>query len=203
LYNVTVTRSMLSSFLRSSKGPRKQRGERSPFSSPFSEHTSPLLGRRRNPVARKRVAANVDDSDDDPDDSDFVEEEAEDGEGDEEAEDGEDEDEDEDDEDAEDGIGQATPLLPIFEASHLGTWFYDACWVTPLTFVRRLPSCIQYHTHHQTPHRSSLRDYTLLGPVTKSSGQPVPRQTYTKRHRYLALLASDHLRAHGELSAVQ
>jgi hypothetical protein len=98
---------MLSSLLR----PKKSRliGDRSPFSSPYTgEPTSPVATRRGFQNERQRASA------------DFEETEAEDDE--DEADDDEEaiEDEDEGEED-EDGVGESTPLLPIFSAAHLGT----------------------------------------------------------------------------------
>lgn len=119
---------MLSSLLGPSKGtPTRPRGERSPFSSPFT--SSPEATRRSQANERRRTAAGYDTSND-PDnettsDADDEEEGAEDDdeEEEEEEEDAEDEDDEDEDEDEgdEDGAGDTTPLLPIFSAAHLGS----------------------------------------------------------------------------------
>ena len=107
---------MLSSFLGPSKGtPTRPRGDRSPFSSPFT--SSPEAIRRSQANERRRPAADYDTSDNENASGSEDEEEQ-----DEEDEDEDDEDEEEEEEEEdEDGAGEITPLLPIFSAAHLGS----------------------------------------------------------------------------------
>lgn len=116
---------MLSSILgRPSKGLR--RNDRSPFSSPYTDQSSHVGVRRDRATERRRVAADFDGTDDEENihhqhgDS-FGEEEEDEDDNDDEGEDDDDEEGDNDngDPDADDD-GGLTPLLPIFEASHLG-----------------------------------------------------------------------------------
>ena len=100
---------MLSSSTTRGKG--RPRGERSPFSSPYTALLStPIAARRGSLEERRRPAANFDadlspaphitiDEGEDEHESEQIEE-----------------DEDED----EDGEGETSPLLPIFSAAHLG-----------------------------------------------------------------------------------
>lgn len=102
---------MLASLLR----PRERRGQLdpTPFSSPFTpSDSSPWLqAAAQRGLRRARGADNSDDDDDDdaPELQEIDEEVDEDWIGDE-------------DEDEEDGPVESTPLLPIFSASHLGTF---------------------------------------------------------------------------------
>ena len=105
---------MLSSFLRPKRGRRH--ANHSPFSSPYDDRRdSPASARTPSRNARRRPARDYDGSEHSHED----EREHDDNE--EAVEDGDDHDEeDEDDEDDEDGLGESTPLLPIFSAEHLG-----------------------------------------------------------------------------------
>lgn len=92
------------SFLLKPKRALPQRGERSPFSSPYAGGaSSPLLGARHAGLEDHRRPAADYDNDEPPDEHDVVEESA---------------DDDEDGVDEDGGLG--TPLLPIFSAAHLG-----------------------------------------------------------------------------------
>ena len=101
---------MLSSLLRPKRN--RQRRESATLNSSYTGvHSSPVAARRSAPEERRRVAADFDHDesfgegeDGYPDDVDQEHVE----------------DEDIEDEDDEDGQGEATPLLPIFEAAHLG-----------------------------------------------------------------------------------
>ena len=93
----------------------RQRGERSPFSSPYTALLStPVAARRGSLEERRRPAANfnVDPSPapeikiDEEEDEDEPEEDVEEGELD------------------EDGEGETSPLLPIFSAAHLGILYH-------------------------------------------------------------------------------
>ena len=100
---------MLSSMLPAKKAP--QRGEHSPFSSPFTHRTPPAATRRSTNEQHRRVAAEEESPDDDETASNpEVQEEDR----------GEDEDGPEDN-----GL---TPLLPIFEAALLGQYAPAAYW---------------------------------------------------------------------------
>ena len=106
---------MLSSLFRSKNSLRPRVSQRSLFSSPFSDRPALSNKPRRAANGRRRVAADFDDEGDhedgEPDEDEDVNEE-------DENEDEEEEDVEEDeDEDDNEGI---TPLLPLFEASHLG-----------------------------------------------------------------------------------
>ena len=100
---------MLSSILRPKKGRAGR--ERSPFSSPYAGlQSSPIAARRSGADERRRAAAELNDDEASGERQ---------GVGDEE--------EDDDDDDLtpdygadEDGHDEATPLLPIFSAAHLG-----------------------------------------------------------------------------------
>ena len=97
---------MISSLLR----PKRSRvhRDRSPFSSPFTAaQISPEGARRSFPNERRRAAADYNSENEDEDDA-IEEEDEEGGDGNE-------------GEDDEDGLGEATPLLPIFSAAHLGS----------------------------------------------------------------------------------
>ena len=90
----------------------RPRGERSPFSSPYTALlSSPIAARRGSLEERRRPAANFD-ADVSPAPHITIDE-------------GEDEresEQDEEDEDLDDdGEGETSPLLPIFSAAHLGT----------------------------------------------------------------------------------
>ena len=98
---------MLSSLSRLAQGRHRHRGDRSPFSSPFSGLlSSPLAARRSSREERRRPAADFD-QDASPAQHMKIDEEPE--------EDGEEEVEEELGEDDEE-----SPLLPIFSAAHLG-----------------------------------------------------------------------------------
>ena len=103
---------MLSSLLRPKRN-RRRRESATIDSSYTGVHSSPVAARRSVPEERRRVAADFDQEDSfdegeeaDPEDIDQHD----------------DEDDNSEDDNDEDGQGEATPLLPIFEASHLG-WF--------------------------------------------------------------------------------
>ena len=101
---------MLSS---SKRGKGRPRGERSPFSSPYTALlSSPIAARRGSLEERRRPAGNFN-----ADDSPAIGMKIDEHEDEEEL-----EDEDVGDED-EDGEGDTTPLLPIFSAAHLGIYF--------------------------------------------------------------------------------
>ena len=94
------------SYLLKPRRALRQRGDRSPFSSPYAgDASSPLLGGRHDGLEDHRRPAADYDHDGPPD-----------GRDDEESDEDAEEDEDEVDEDG--GLG--TPLLPIFSAAHLG-----------------------------------------------------------------------------------
>ena len=118
---------MVPSFFRSKKGRHRIPSTSSPFSSPFASQ------RRRSVTVRgfqgdaRRVAADFD-HDVEADDQDSDENDT--------REDEEDEDEDEDGEGGEDGL---TPLLPIFEAAHLGMSMVDVFDVTYLLISLQMP----------------------------------------------------------------
>ena len=96
---------MLSSIFGTKQG--SPRADRSPFSSPITQRTSPTATRRRTLAERIRTAGDYESLQEDEDELDGGEEE--------------DEEENEGDEDRDgDGRQGETPLLPIFEASHLG-----------------------------------------------------------------------------------
>lgn len=90
----------------------RPRGERSPFSSPYTALLStPIAARRGSLEERRRPAANFD-ADASPAPHITIDE----------GEDDQESDQDEEDEDLdEDGEGETSPLLPIFSAAHLGT----------------------------------------------------------------------------------
>ena len=119
---------MLSSLFRSKTTRRQQASQRSPFSSPFSDRT--VLSRRRNRATngRRRVAADFDDEDDDRDENFDEEDDADEDDADEDDEEEEDIEEDDDDHNDE-GI---MPLLPLFEASHLGTALHIVHYIPSL-----------------------------------------------------------------------
>ena len=122
---------MLSYLFGSSRPRRKSNRENwSPFASPFNTIRSPVGARRAQTNARRRIAADYDESDGEEEDRASGERErllhhdADDYD--------EDEDEEEydeqvegEDEDDEDGHGDTTPLLPIFSAAHLGMRIRD------------------------------------------------------------------------------
>ena len=91
---------------------RRPRGERSPFSSPYTALlSSPIAARRGSLEERRRPAANFD-ADISPAPHITIDE----------REDSHESEQDEEDEDLdEDGEGETSPLLPIFSAAHLGT----------------------------------------------------------------------------------
>ena len=102
---------MLSSFKR---GRGRPRGDRSPFSSPYTALlSSPVAARRGSLEERRRPAANFN-ADESPAPNIKIDEHEDEEEL---------EEEDEGDED-EDGEGDMTPLLPIFSAAHLGIHFF-------------------------------------------------------------------------------
>ncbi|KAL8943024.1 MAG: hypothetical protein Q9216_001312 [Gyalolechia sp. 2 TL-2023] len=97
-------------------GKGRQRGDRSPFSSPYSGvNSTPIAARRSSLEERRRPAADFD-RDLSPAPASRIDEEDEDGEEIVEH----DEDVEEEDEDDEDGAEETSPLLPIFSAAHLG-----------------------------------------------------------------------------------
>lgn len=101
---------MLSSLFGTGSQRNRRHGDRSPFSSPFTvQHLSPESARRSSLYQRRRPAADYDDTEstEDEEDEEFDE-------------DAEDYVEEEDNEGDEDGLGESTPLLPIFSAAHLG-----------------------------------------------------------------------------------
>ncbi|KAL9107413.1 MAG: hypothetical protein Q9227_007697 [Pyrenula ochraceoflavens] len=114
---------MLSTLLHPSRALRESRQrDRSPFSSPFTAGSSPVATRRGEATERRRPAAYFDTAEE-SNGEDF--------------EDYEDEEEEEEDqfeeEDDEDGVGDSTPLLPIFSAAHL-----DSLPIYNLTHAIRL-----------------------------------------------------------------
>jgi len=115
---------MLSSLLRPKRGRR--RVEHSPFSSQFNDPSSPIAARNQRLGTRHATAdfTETDVDDDITETEDDGNPEDEEGEEDEEDEDEEDS-QDEEDEDGE----EESPLLPIFSAAHLGSFysrsFYD------------------------------------------------------------------------------
>ena len=116
---------MLSSIFKPKKGRRRHHDrERSPFSSPYSDRIPPIAARRSEPEERRRVTADFEDEEGDEDED---EEEAS----------HYDEDESDGDEDG-DEDHDATPLLPIFEASQLGTARPSQRLSTLLTFVSQM-----------------------------------------------------------------
>jgi hypothetical protein len=126
---------MFSSLLDRSGTQRPRRADRSPFSSPFTTTTSPTASRRTLANDRGSPTADYGNSNDPNNNGDSSE-----AVGDEEEEDDEDgvEDEDEegdeeDEQEDEDGVGETSPLLPIFSAAHL-----DALPVYHLTHTIRL-----------------------------------------------------------------
>ena len=96
---------MLSSIFGNKKGSRHT--DRSPFSSPVTQKTPPPATRASVLAERRGAVRNYEPVQEDEDELDGGEE------------DDEDENEDDEDGDGEDRQGE-TPLLPIFEASHLG-----------------------------------------------------------------------------------
>ena len=108
-----------------------RRGNRSPFSSPFTTTTSPTASRRTLANDRRSHAAdygNSNDPNNNGDSNEAVEEDEEDG-----VEDEDEEGDEEDEQGGEDGVGEASPLLPIFSAAHL-----DALPIYNLTHTIRL-----------------------------------------------------------------
>ena len=101
---------MLSSLLR----PKKSRPRAASSFKNASSHTSPAYPQRGDLNERRRMAATVDDDS-------FDEEEEPEPDGQEE--DGLEEEEDQEDENKH---GEASPLLPMFEASHLGKPVHNA-----------------------------------------------------------------------------
>jgi hypothetical protein len=113
---------MLSSLLR----PKKSRlvGDRSPFSSPYTGGpTSPEATRNGILNERRRAASDFDESE-----GSGEEDVVEDDEGDAREED--------DGEEDEDGVGESTPLLPIFSAAHLGNAPPSRCLALLIQFPK-------------------------------------------------------------------
>ncbi|KAL9619978.1 MAG: hypothetical protein Q9160_005447 [Pyrenula sp. 1 TL-2023] len=111
---------MLASLLHPSRTFKKARQrDYSPFSSPFTSASSPVATRRGAANERRRPAADFDDDISDDDGYDDDESEELEDEGPEEGFEAPEDDEDENEDDDEDGLGDATPLLPIFSAAHL------------------------------------------------------------------------------------
>ena len=114
-----------------------RRGNRSPFSSPFTTTTSPTASRRTLANDRRSHAAdygNSNDPNNNGDSNEAVEEDEEDGvEDEDEGDEGDEEGDEEDEQGGEDGVGEASPLLPIFSAAHL-----DALPIYNLTHTIRL-----------------------------------------------------------------
>jgi hypothetical protein len=128
---------MLSSLLDRSGTRTPRRANRLSFSSPFTTTTSPTASRRTLANDRRSLATDYGNSND-PNNTRDSNEAIEDNEEDEEEEEDrvEDEDEEGDDEDeqeGEDGVGETSPLLPIFSAAHL-----DALPIYNLTHTIRL-----------------------------------------------------------------
>ena len=95
--------------------------ESSALESQYMVQTSPIAARRSAVEERRRAAADFDHDDSFDDNEDEDEDEDEDGLDQEEQDEGGEDNDDNDDQDDEDGQGETTPLLPIFEAAHLGT----------------------------------------------------------------------------------
>ena len=105
---------MLSSIFGNKKGSRH--ADRSPFLSPVTQRTSPITTRKSTLAERRRAAGDYESVQEDEDELDGEEE---------------DEEENEEDEDGDgDGRQGETPLLPIFEASHLGPILQSTARVT-------------------------------------------------------------------------
>lgn len=99
---------MLASLFGTGSQRKRHHGDRSPFSSPYTAHqTSPVATRHERRFQRRRIAADYDETDITEEEDDEPEEEEENN-------------DNEDGEDDEDGLGETTPLLPIFSAAHLG-----------------------------------------------------------------------------------
>lgn len=113
---------MLSSMLRVRTG--LQSGLPRSLSSQFTDQTSPAVARRSATEDRRRLLADYN-SHAEEDGEDFEDEDGEDEDGgeDEEEEEDEEEDEGEGEESGNDDEDGLTPLLPIFEAAHLGLSF--------------------------------------------------------------------------------
>lgn len=110
---------MLSSLLHSRSFRRDRQRDHSPFSSPFTRTSSPLATRRGEISERRRPAARY--NDDLSGGEEYEEEEEEVSDANILQENLEEDLEDLEDVDS-DGLGDATPLLPIFSAAHLGTY---------------------------------------------------------------------------------
>jgi hypothetical protein len=145
---------MLSGLLRSS--PRTstlQTRERSPFSSPYEPSVSTRRGQR---YERRRV----------DEDRDSTETSAEEEDDEEENDNGDDADESGGDEDDgssdEDGLGESTPLLPIFSAQHLDALpVYNLTHTIRLLVVARCETTLSWVRTPKSTHRLfSLRAYT-------------------------------------------
>lgn len=122
--------------------------------------------------------------------------------------DGDEEDEVQDafeEEDDEDGHGEATPLLPIFSAAHLGT---------QSRLHRKPPGpatelCARRHSHLQPytldtpPDHPALRNNTVMGSVAFSTNLPVLGQTYPATNTKPALLPRNAICSTGKLFTIQ
>lgn len=184
---------MLSSFKR---GRGRPRGERSPFSSPYTALlSSPVAARRGSLEERRRPAADFN-ADVSP---------ARDTKVDEHEDEEELEEEDEEDED-EDGEGDTTPLLPIFSAAHLGIHVVHTTSTNmPITIADhpRFPSCIQPDTRHPLTGRSAMRNHPLMGPIEVSAGLSVSGEAHSAADPNFSFLPCDAVRPDGQLPTVQ
>lgn len=170
----------------------RPRGERSPFSSPYTALLStPIAARRGSLEERRRPAANFN-TDPSPAPENKIDEE-------------EDEDEPEQDEEDEeldeDGEGEASPLLPIFSAAHLGILYPvpSICWTCAhLSFAwNRFPSCLQSNAYYPLPCCSTMRNYTFLGPTEVASGLSISCEAYPATDTNVSFLASHIIRPNG------
>lgn len=170
----------------------RPRGERSPFSSPYTALLStPVAARRGSLEERRRPAANFN-VDASPAPEIKIDEE-------------EDEDEPEegveDQELDEDGEGEASPLLPIFSAAHLGIryLFLSICWAcahVSLAYIR-FPSCLSPNAYHPFTCCPTMRNYTFLGPTEVASGLSVSCEAYPATDSNVPFLASHTIRPNG------
>jgi hypothetical protein len=157
---------MLSGLLRSSrKASTLQTRERSPFSSPYEQSVSTRRGQR---YERRRVGEDHDDTETSAEEEDDEEEENDNG--DDADESGGDEDDGSSDED---GLGESTPLLPIFSAQHL-----DALPVYNLTHTIRLlvvARCETTLSWVRTPKSTSSLFFTSVRWMRLSRGSRSPK----------------------------
>lgn len=189
---------MYSSSTRRVRG--RPRGERSPFSSPYTALLStPIAARRGSLEERRRPAANFN-ADVSPTPEIKIDEEEDEGGP---------EPEEEDEELDEDGEGDASPLLPIFSAAHLGMSFFHHINLSPLTFANtlfnryRCSPCLQPDPYSSPAGSSTMRNHTLLGPTEVSPSLTVSCEAHSAANSNVPFFTSDIVCLAGKLPTVQ